>query len=504
MSAERRHVVAGLDRVSSLEPLERRLLLAGGDVDTTYAFGAGALNLNFVSGTNDGMRMALQADGKTVTVGTMNKLNAKRNAVITRHNAKGKFDTLFGVGGTTQLNFGDTLDDIATGVAIVPSTQKIVVVGISGSGTTQRVFLSRFNTDGLRDRTFLGGQGFGVINSLGNLAGATGVIIEPGSEKILVIGATLNPTTLTGGLFVARFNTNGTADTSFGTNGIFTWNPGGNKFAVATSIFPQKVGKTIVGFVVGGAVVNYSLFPNPTITSMTNYIGRVRFDGKGVDTTFGTNGAQTHNVIPGRTFEGISSISTGPNNEIFAAGFSANGVPEFGIGFNAGLGAPATTISDMTVLNYTQNGQLDNTFSGDGKQSIDFSNRKDAATGVAVQSDGVTVAGASGQTGQNSQGATARLKNDGSLDSGWGSGGKKLYASVAGLAGSIGFFGLLMLAGGRMYVTGHRKTTGTVGSMIIMRMLLNSTLGPFSVKVPAGVFGGQEIRPPDPLDDLLA
>lgn len=504
MSALHRRVVAGLDRVSSLESLERRLLLAGGDVDTTYAFGVGALNLNFVSGTNDGLRMALQADGKTVTVGTMNKQGGLRNAVITRHNAKGKFDTLFGTGGTTQLNFGDNVDDIATSVAIVPSSQKIVITGVSGSGQTQRVFLARFHTTGLRDKTFLGGQGFSLINSLGTLAAATQVIIEPGSEKILICGATLNPANLSGGLFVARFNTNGTPDTSFGTNGIFTWNPGANKFAVASTMYAQKVGKTIVGFVVGGAVVNVTLFPSPSVTSTTNYIGRVRFDGKGLDTSFGTNGAQTHQVVNGRTFEGITCLSPGPSNQIFAGGYTANGLPEFGTGFNVGVGSPATTISDFSVLNYTQNGQLDNTFSGDGRQTVDFSNRKDGATGIAVQSDGVTVVGASGLTGQNSQGATARLKNDGSLDSGWGTGGRRLFSTIGGLTGSIGFFALLMLAGGRMYVTGHRKTAGTVGALIIMRLILNSTLAPFSVKAPAGIFATVEIKPPDPNEDLLA
>src|SRR5262245_35053484 len=106
-----------------LEPLEGRLLLAGGDLDPT--FGAGGVVMTTFNRTNDRAETVLaQPDGKIVAVG----------ANLVRYNANGSLDTSFGKGGTVA-------SANANGAALYPpgtaNAGKIVLVGQASSGKTK-------------------------------------------------------------------------------------------------------------------------------------------------------------------------------------------------------------------------------------------------------------------------------------------------------------------------------------------------------------------------------
>jgi uncharacterized delta-60 repeat protein len=85
----------------------------------------------------------------------------------------------------------------------------------------------------------------------------------------------------------------------------------------------------------------------------------------------------------------------------------------------------------FAVMRITADGQLDRTFSGDGRRTVAFGSGDTYATDVAVQADGKLVL--AGQVGRSAQTAVARLMPDGRLDRSFAGDGRRLFASVYGI-----------------------------------------------------------------------
>jgi uncharacterized delta-60 repeat protein len=78
---------------------------------------------------------------------------------------------------------------------------------------------------------------------------------------------------------------------------------------------------------------------------------------------------------------------------------------------------------DMLVARFTADGEPDDSFSFDGKVTIDFGGRNDACNAVAVQADGkIVVVGTTTLSPATGDFAIARLDPDGSLDDTFGAG----------------------------------------------------------------------------------
>src|SRR5262249_33815551 len=129
--------------------------------------------------------------------------------------ANGDLDETFGIGGkvTTDLSGGE---DEARGVAIQPDG-KIVVVGLS-DGSDLDFAVARYNPDGTLDITF-GNEGAVTTDFGGNRDVASAVVIQP-DGKILVAGTATTGLNL--GFALARYNPNGSVDTTFGVGGKAT------------------------------------------------------------------------------------------------------------------------------------------------------------------------------------------------------------------------------------------------------------------------------------------
>src|SRR5205085_6356209 len=100
--------------------------------------------------------------------------------------------------------------------------------------------LARYNSDGTLDATF--GSGGKVTTVFGtNGAVALALALQP-DGKIVAAGVTASSTS---NFALARYNTNGTLDTSFGSGGKVTTNfSGGNDYARGVAI--QADGKIVV------------------------------------------------------------------------------------------------------------------------------------------------------------------------------------------------------------------------------------------------------------------
>jgi uncharacterized delta-60 repeat protein len=102
---------------------------------------------------------------------------------------------------------------------------------------------------------------------------------------------------------------------------------------------------------------------------------------------------------------------------------------------------PGRSVSAFGLVRYNQDGSLDTTFGMQGIVTTDLSERPDIATALAIQSDGKIIAAGQAGTGPNPFSvALVRYNRDGSLDMGFGIGGKVItdfsgpYESASALA----------------------------------------------------------------------
>jgi len=188
---------------------------SGGVLDTT--FGNGGVITNSMNPVNLGYCMALQADGKIVQAGVTYNFGPFYLAVV-RYTPAGVLDNTFGTGGvvTSTVGIGATPDDEVESCVIQPDG-KIVVAGASTNSSSDYYgMVARYTSDGVLDTTF--GIGGAITTTIPASTDTEyyGVKLQS-NGKILVAGYA-NPGNSE--FMLARYNTNGTLDTTFGTNGI--------------------------------------------------------------------------------------------------------------------------------------------------------------------------------------------------------------------------------------------------------------------------------------------
>ncbi len=155
---------------------------------------------------------AVQSDGKILNVGSVR--NGNFVFTLARLNTNGTLDTTFNSTGKVTKALG-TSSAIPTGIAI-QSDGKIIAIGRAIETTYQVFYLVRYNSDGSLDSTF--GTGGVVSTAFGTVDDTpSAIVIQPSDGKILVAGQTSNGTRTS--IALARYNTNGSLDTSFDSSG---------------------------------------------------------------------------------------------------------------------------------------------------------------------------------------------------------------------------------------------------------------------------------------------
>lgn len=220
-------------------------LAAPGDLDPSFGSG-GQVIADFGSIANG---VALQPDGKLVVAGR----STGAGFAVARYLSGGTLDPSFGSGGEVTTVFG--VFDVAFGVAI-QSDGKIVAVGETAlDGYCCQFALARYNTDGSLDTSF--GDGGQVTTRLGGDSEARAVAIQS-DGKLVVVGWTYSPVSASGAA-IARYNTNGSLDTSFGTDGTLVLGVG-DGYAVAM----QSDGKIVVAGHASGFALAQALSTQPS------------------------------------------------------------------------------------------------------------------------------------------------------------------------------------------------------------------------------------------------
>ena len=211
-----------------------------GSLDTSFD-GDGKVIID-MGGDNFANDLAIQPDGKIVVVGASGTSEPSRDFAfaVARLNSDGTLDASFDGDGKVITSLGPFSDFGATAVALQPGG-KIVVAGQSGSGNvrTADFALVRYNADGSLDTSFDGdGKLITAVSSDYDRVGD--VAVQPDGKIVVVGGAP-------GGAVVVRHNANGSLDTSFGGSGIVFTDLGLGIYSFFGSVAIQSNGKIVAG-----------------------------------------------------------------------------------------------------------------------------------------------------------------------------------------------------------------------------------------------------------------
>jgi uncharacterized delta-60 repeat protein len=304
------------------------------------------------------------------------------NLPVSAYSRAGDLDPSFGGDGKVTADFFP-YNSYATAIAVQPDG-KVVAAGYAEYGwSSYRFALARFNQDGTLDATF-GSSGRVLTDFEGEYEEISAMALLP-TGKIVVAGKVHND------FGVARYNSDGRLDTTFGSGGkVLTDFFGGYDSALAIAV--QDDGKILVA----GEVEIYALHYD---------CGLVRYNSDGgLDESFGDNGRVITEMGSGDFAHGIGIQSSG---KIVVGGSS------YGIGF------------DFALARYKPNGKLDRSFGADGKVITDFYGDHDQALSLKIQPDDkIVLAGCTDIEGGYRGFALARYNADGSLDQTFGGDGK--------------------------------------------------------------------------------
>lgn len=349
---------------------------------------------------DEGLCMGLSSEGKLYAGGRAENPYSLSFLGISKFNANGSPDTGFDTDGKLIMNINSS-EDIVNDIIRQPDG-KVLAVGITrktlASPATQYVnqsglAMARYKPDGTLDSSF-GTNGLVVEYTVNNSVMANAVALQP-DGKIIITGQSK-----AGGLGIARYNTNGTIDNTFGSSGrtnipsipIFTSNDvmgPGNDLVILPS------GKILV---VGSA-------GTVSLSQGHSNLTVVRFNADGTkDNTFGSLGQATGT---GSTYsnEVGYALLVQPDDKIVAVGYSDN---------------------NFYAIRFGASGTPDVTFNGTSRQSISFGNNTAKAYAAYLQADGkIILAGNTiGDALQyQSDFAMLRFLSDGTLDPSFGTGG---------------------------------------------------------------------------------
>jgi len=305
----------------------------------------------------------------------------------------GDLDTSFSGDGKVLTDFENRIDEL-TDVAI-QADGKIVAVGTSRvlpTSATRDVALARYLPNGAPDTSF---NGNGTVRTHFGGEESGPVVALQTDGKILVA---TRVSLINGKLFgiLARYQSHGALDLNFGSGGWVALDLG--TFTTVHSVVLQHDGKILVA---GSSDVNDDF----QIT-----VWRFRTNGA-LDKSFGGRGWVTTDFG-----NAAFAIAIQSDDKIVVAG--ARSRPSDN----------DLNTSDIALVRYLSNGDLDPTFSRDGRVSTD-SGSSEGADAIAIQADGkIVVAGA--MEGNPDTAFVARYLPNGNLDGAFGNRGRVVFAAA--------------------------------------------------------------------------
>jgi len=212
-----------------------------GALDTTFS-GDGKVFTNLGDVFSQAYSVAVQPNGKIVVAGQSCNSSFMCDAAVVRYNANGSLNKTFSGDGKAFIDFGGGDNGSYGGLAIQPNG-KIVVAGYMWNGSNYDIAVYRLNPNGSLDTTFSGDGKARVGFGIGRYDSARDLILHP-DGKISVVGYTCDASWGNCNFAVARFRSNGALDKTFSGNGKLTTNFGASDLGQGAAL--QADGKLIV------------------------------------------------------------------------------------------------------------------------------------------------------------------------------------------------------------------------------------------------------------------
>ena len=371
---------------------------AAGDPD--LSFGTGGATITAVGERSEAYALVRQADGRLVVGGQAEEpppATLVAHFLLIRYLPDGTLDPTFGTGGIVQT---DAIPGQSTRVKalLLQPDGKLVAVGFGSLfnhwDDGGDIVLARYESDGSLDTGF-GTGGIVVTDVDGYGDQGTTAILQP-DGRILVAGFASSST---GGAsqdaLIARYDTTGTLDPTFGTGGTTTID-----FAGRRDRFWDAIRQADGGVVLVGSAIDPATFSGASV----GVLARVDADGS-PDGAFGAGGTteldlgfRTHlsravQLADGKLFVAGSASPDGISGYAFFARFGASGGLDLSFGGGDGIAEPVTSAYALepgpndTVLaggpgylwghwgalglsRYDGNGQTDTAFGHGGRAAI--------------------------------------------------------------------------------------------------------------------------------------
>jgi uncharacterized delta-60 repeat protein len=342
----------------------------------------------------------VQPDGKVVIAASLitGSSGPQTRIGLARFNPNGGLDSSFGSGGTVQTDMvrpdpGTQPDQAVMGIALAPDG-KILTTGYSSGGPngTTLPWVARYLANGALDTTFgAGGRVYIEFADAGGVPRPWDIVVQPDGKPI--IGGWLAPNTW--GFNLVRLRTDGSRDTSFGTNGVAVGGGEANKKRVD--------------------VRDIHLLPDGRILAAGNgtdewddTIAVGRFTAQGVlDSTFGDDGIR---LVGPQPFGGAlgALIDVGPDGKIVLASQG-----------NRCLCEPTAMLAKLNA-----NGSTDRDFGIGGLVYRAIANGEVRMNGLEILRNGeIVVSTSSAYGGKNWSSLLLNFLPDGQVDSTFGNNG---------------------------------------------------------------------------------
>jgi len=323
-----------------------------GSPDATFGTN-GTVTTNFFGGNDRATGVLIRPDGKIIAGGdAFNTNTGNTDLALAAYNADGSLDSSFGINGKVTTDFG--LNDLGNALILQPDGKLILAGSVLDSKLSKDFALVRYNPDGSLDSGF--GVGGKVITDFFKSSDEVSSIVLRSDGSILAAGFADGGSS--GRDFaVARYDSHGILDTTFGVGGKATVDFfGGVDEAKSIAFQPD-----------GRIVLAGSAFNGTTLADFA----LARFNADGIlDTSFGDQGKVTTDFA--RNLDEARKLIALSDGSIIAAGRT----------FGSGSG------SDFALVSYSSEGKLDRSFGSQGKLTTDFRAGNDQAFGMAVDSEG--------------------------------------------------------------------------------------------------------------------
>jgi uncharacterized delta-60 repeat protein len=293
-------------------------------------------------------------------------------------NPDGTPDSTFGVNGVTTINAGPG-EDVIYALALL-NDGRILAAGYSQDVSFLNVpFVARFSVNGILDTSF-GTAAFAKVPVTESDNDFSAICVQP-DGKILAAGHISNGLNWFS-LLIARFDSTGMPDPSYGTDGVVNLNLGN----VDDEFFDIQLTSQDEAILTGFTVTQEDFYYHLLL---------MKFDASGQpEPSFGNNGSVIAGEVP-YTFGDALALET--DGRILVTGCTGNLAPDN---------------NDWALWRFQSDGSPDSIFGTNGLTTTDFFGNADESLGIALYQDKIILAGKTRNADNFLDFAVARYTND--------------------------------------------------------------------------------------------